>query len=163
MDTPDPFGSPAQGTRDALGHPTPILGSCPGDSDPTGMSQTCVRAGVALQLVGAREALAAEHPVADEGALARVQPHVRPQQRRLAERPPALGDVADVLLLPGIARPEWRGGVTQGEGEPQGWAALGEEGLARERRIWREERIQERWIQRDEVLWVIPGEAEPEG
>lgn len=64
-----------------------------------------MRARVPLQLIAACEALPAEHPVADEGALARVQAHVGAQQRGLAEGPPALGDVADVLLLPCIARP----------------------------------------------------------
>jgi len=64
-----------------------------------------VRASVPLQLVAAREALPAEDPVADERAFARVQAHVSTQQRGLPEGPPALGDVADVLLLPWVPRP----------------------------------------------------------
>ena len=43
-----------------------------------------VRPPVPLQLVGAREPLAAEEPAADEGALPAVPPQVRPQVRRLA-------------------------------------------------------------------------------
>ena len=39
---------------------------------------------VPLQLVGAREPLAAEEPAADEGPLPAVPPQVRPQVRRLA-------------------------------------------------------------------------------
>ena len=45
---------------------------------------TRVRAQVALQLVGARESLAAEEPVADERTLTRVPAQVRLQVRRLA-------------------------------------------------------------------------------
>lgn len=65
-----------------------------------GGQQTCVRPGVPLQLIAAREPLPAEDPVADKGALARVQADVGPQQRGLAESLAALRDVADVLLLP---------------------------------------------------------------
>ena len=62
-----------------------------------------VRPPVPLQLVGAGEALSAEEPAADEGALAAVPPQVRPQVRRLAVDLVAVGDVADVLLLPRLA------------------------------------------------------------
>ena len=62
-----------------------------------------VRAPVPLELVGAGEALAAEEPAADEGALAAVPPQVRAQVRRLAVHLVAVGDVADVLLLPRLA------------------------------------------------------------
>ena len=62
-----------------------------------------VRPPVPLQLVGAREPLAAEEPAADEGALPAVPPQVRPQVRRLAVDLVAVGDVADVLLLPRLA------------------------------------------------------------
>uniref|UniRef100_A0A182IXG4 Uncharacterized protein n=1 Tax=Anopheles atroparvus TaxID=41427 RepID=A0A182IXG4_ANOAO len=53
-----------------------------------------------LQLVGAREPLAAEQPVADERPLAGVPPEVRLQVARLAVNLAAPGDVAavDVLL-----------------------------------------------------------------
>ena len=58
-----------------------------------------VRPAVPLQLVGAREPLAAEEPAADEGALAAVPAQVRPQVRRLAVDLVAAVHVADVLLL----------------------------------------------------------------
>ena len=58
-----------------------------------------VRPAVPLQLVGAREALPAEEPAADEGALAAVPAQVRPQVRRLAVHLVAAVHVADVLLL----------------------------------------------------------------
>lgn len=56
-----------------------------------------VRLQMALQLVGAREALAAEHPRAGERALAGVPAQVRLQVRRLAVYLGAAGHVADVL------------------------------------------------------------------
>lgn len=55
-----------------------------------------VRADVALQLVGAREALAAEEPVADEGPLASVPAQVGLQVGGLAVHLAAAGDVAAV-------------------------------------------------------------------
>ena len=66
---------------------------------------TCVRPGVPLQLVTARETLPAENPVAGEGSLAGVQPDVSSEQRRLPERLLAAGDVADVLPLPDLPGP----------------------------------------------------------
>lgn len=66
---------------------------------------TRVRPGVPLQLVAACETFPAEHPVADEGPLAGVQPHVSSEQRRFPERLLAAGDVADVLPLPHLSRP----------------------------------------------------------
>jgi len=60
-----------------------------------------VRAEVPLQFVRAREALAAEQPVADERALAGVPAQVSLQVRRLLVHLGALGDVTDVQpLLP---------------------------------------------------------------
>lgn len=67
--------------------------------------QTCVRPGVPLQLVTARETLPTEHPVADERPLACVQPHMSPEQRRLPEGLLTAGDVADVLPLPDLPGP----------------------------------------------------------
>lgn len=72
------------------------------------VGRTCVRPGVPLQLVAACEALPAEHPVADERPLARVQPHVSPEQRRLPEGLLTAGDVADVLPLPHLPGPVGR-------------------------------------------------------
>lgn len=69
-----------------------------------------MRPGVSLQLVAACEALPAEHPVADERPLPRVQPHVSSKQRRLPEGFLTAGDVADVLPLPHLPGPAWRGG-----------------------------------------------------
>lgn len=62
-----------------------------------------MRPGVSLQLVAAREALPTENPVAHEGPLARVQPNVGPEQRRLPERLLAAGNVTDVLPLPHLS------------------------------------------------------------
>lgn len=59
-----------------------------------------VRAQMPLELVGAREPLAAKEPVAHERSLARVPPQVRLQVRRLAVDLPAAGDVAAVEPLP---------------------------------------------------------------
>lgn len=58
-----------------------------------------MRALVPLQLIGAGEALPAEHPSADEGPLPRVPPQVGPQVGGLAVHLPAARDVADVLLF----------------------------------------------------------------
>ena len=55
-----------------------------------------VGAQVSLQLVGAREAFAAEEPVADEGPLARVPAQMGLEMRRLAVDLAAAGDVAAV-------------------------------------------------------------------
>jgi len=65
---------------------------------------TRVRPPVSLQLVAPREPLAAEHPVADEGPLARVPAQVGPQVGRLAVHLGAARDVANVLLLLAHAR-----------------------------------------------------------
>lgn len=67
--------------------------------------QTCVCPGVPLQLVAAREAFAAENPVADEGPLAGVQAHVGPEEGRFPECLLAARDVTDVLPLPYLAGP----------------------------------------------------------
>lgn len=60
---------------------------------------------MSLQLVAACETFPAENPVADEGPLASVQPHVSSEQRRFPERLLTAGDVADVLPLPHLAGP----------------------------------------------------------
>lgn len=67
--------------------------------------QTCVCPGVSLQLVAACEALPTEHPVAYEGPLASVQPHMSPEQRRFPERLFTAGNMADVLPLPHLPGP----------------------------------------------------------
>lgn len=61
--------------------------------------------GVSLQLVTAREAFAAEDPVADEGPLAGVQAHVGPEEGCFPERLLTARDVTDVLPLPYLAGP----------------------------------------------------------
>lgn len=58
-----------------------------------------VGAQVPLQLVGAREAFAAEEPVTDEGSLAGMPAQVRLEVRRLLVHFAALGNVADVQSL----------------------------------------------------------------
>ncbi len=63
----------------------------------------CVSAPVPLQLIGACKALPAVEPVADKGALARVPSQVSAQVRCLAVHLAAAGDVANVLLLAGLA------------------------------------------------------------
>ena len=70
-----------------------------------GGKQTCVGAGMPLELVAPCEPLATEEPVADKGPLAGVQAHVSPQQGCLTEGLAAVGDVAHVLLLALLSRP----------------------------------------------------------
>uniref|UniRef100_G3UGA1 Uncharacterized protein n=1 Tax=Loxodonta africana TaxID=9785 RepID=G3UGA1_LOXAF len=65
----------------------------------------CVGPQVPLQLVGAREALPAEEPVAHEGPLARVPAQVRLEVRRLAVHLAAARDVAAVQALAPQAGP----------------------------------------------------------
>ena len=87
-----------------------------------------------LELVAPCEPLATEEPVADEGPLAGVQAHVSPQQGRLTESLAAVGDVAYVLLLALLARPEnWvEGGV-----EEQAERAGGRDGAEQDgERMW---------------------------
>ena len=76
-----------------------------------GGKQTCVGAGMPLELVAPCEPLATEEPVANKGPLAGVQAHVSPKQGRLTESLAAVGDVAHVLLLALLSRPgnwvEW--------------------------------------------------------
>lgn len=80
--------------RAALFVPTPIvslymLGQMIGPHEPFITHRTCesfltrVRAEVPLELIGPREPLPAEQPVADERPLARVPSQVRLQMRRL--------------------------------------------------------------------------------
>lgn len=70
------------------------------------MVQTCVCPCVPLELVAACESFPTENPVADEGPLSGVQPDVSSEQRRLPERLLTTGNVADVLPLPHLPRPE---------------------------------------------------------
>ena len=70
-----------------------------------GGKQTCVGAGMPLELVAPCEPLATEEPVADKGPLAGVQAHVSPQQGRLTESLAAVRDVAHVLLFALLSRP----------------------------------------------------------
>ena len=60
---------------------------------------------VPLKLIGAREALAAEEPVAHEGPLARVPAQMRFEVRRLAVHLAATRDMAAVQALAPQARP----------------------------------------------------------
>lgn len=59
-----------------------------------------VSSSMPLQLVRPGEALAAEHPVADERPLARVPAEMGSKMRSLAVHLVTAGDVADVLFLP---------------------------------------------------------------
>lgn len=69
-----------------------------------GVSLTCVRPPVSLQLVAPGEPLTTEDPVTDKRPLAGVPAQVGPQVGRLAVHLPAALHVADVLfLLCGIA------------------------------------------------------------
>jgi hypothetical protein len=74
-----------------------------------------VRSLVALELVGACEALATEGPAANERPLPRVPAQVGSEVGRLAVDLVAARDVADVLfLLGGVVAVEWtREGVTR--------------------------------------------------
>lgn len=84
---------------------------------PQGREQTCVGAGVPLELVTPCEPLPTEEPVADKGPLASVQAHVSPQQGRLTESLAAVRDVAHVLLLALLSRPgNWVEGGVEGMG-----------------------------------------------
>lgn len=89
---------------------------------PRGGRQTCVRAGVPLQLVAPREPLPTEEPVADKGPLAGVQAHVGPQQGRLPESLATVGDMAHVLLLALLSRP---GNWVEGQGRREREAKKG--------------------------------------
>lgn len=76
-----------------------------GEGQPQGRGQTCVRAGVPLELVTPCEPLATEKPVADKGPLSSVQAHMSPQQGCLSECLAAVRDMAHVLLLALLPRP----------------------------------------------------------
>uniref|UniRef100_A0A182JIU3 Uncharacterized protein n=1 Tax=Anopheles atroparvus TaxID=41427 RepID=A0A182JIU3_ANOAO len=69
---------------------------------------SCVRAEVTLQLVGTREPLSAEQPLALEWPLAGVPPEVRLQVARLPVDLLAAGDVANVLPLTLLVRAHHR-------------------------------------------------------
>lgn len=93
---------------------------------PEGRGLTCVGASVPLELVTPCEPLPTEEPVADKGPLASVQAHVGTQQGRLTERLATVGDVAHVLLLALLSRPENWGegrvdGIGRGEKKGRGW------------------------------------------
>lgn len=60
---------------------------------------SCVRPGVPLQLVTARETFPTENPVADEGSFASVQPDMSSEQRCFPKSLFTAGDVADVFPL----------------------------------------------------------------
>lgn len=98
-----------------------------GEGQPCGLmrrwggGQTCVGAGVPLELVTPCEPLSTEEPVADKRPLASVQAHVGPQQGRLTESLAAVGDVAHVLLLALLSRPgHWVEGGVEGMEEERG-------------------------------------------
>lgn len=69
-----------------------------------------------LEFITPREPLPTEEPVADKGPLAGVQAHVGPQQGRLPESLATVGDMAHVLLLALLSRPE-NGGWGRGKGK----------------------------------------------
>ena len=99
-----------------------------------GGKQTCVGAGMPLELVAPCEPLATEEPVADKGPLAGVQAHVSPQQGRLTEGLAAVGDVAHVLLLALLSRP---GNWVEGGVEEQAERVGGRDGAGQDReRTW---------------------------
>lgn len=83
-------------------------------------------AGMPLEFVTPCEPLSTEEPVADKGPFASVQAHVGPQQGRLPESLATVGDMAHMLLLALLSRPEngrWgrgKGKRSEGGGRRQG-------------------------------------------
>lgn len=79
-----------------------------------------------LEFVTPCEPLSTEEPVADKGPFASVQAHVGPQQGRLPESLATVGDMAHMLLLALLSRPEngrWgrgKGKRREGGGRRQG-------------------------------------------
>lgn len=63
------------------------------------VQSTCVRSGVPLQLVTARETFPTENPVADEGSFTSVQPDMSSEQRCFPKSLFTARDVADVFPL----------------------------------------------------------------
>lgn len=70
---------------------------------------TCVGSSMSLEFIAPSESLSTEEPVADKGPLASVQADVGPEQGCLPESLPAVRDVAHVLLLALLPRPEGLG------------------------------------------------------
>lgn len=64
---------------------------------------------MSLELIAPCESLSTEKPVADKGSLASVQADVGPKQGCLPESLSAVWDVAHVLLLALLPRPEGLG------------------------------------------------------
>lgn len=88
--------------RGGVGVRSPLwVGMCPWEG-----KQTCVGAGMPLEFVTPREPLSTEEPVADKGPLASVQAHMGPQQGCLPESLATVRDMAHVLLLALLSRPE---------------------------------------------------------
>lgn len=70
---------------------------------------TCVGSSMSLQFIAPCEPLSTEEPVADKGSLASVQADMGPKQGCLPESLSAVWDVAHVLLLALLPRPEGLG------------------------------------------------------
>lgn len=66
---------------------------------------TCMCPGMSLQLITTCEAFPTEYPAADKGPFSRVQPHMRPQQRRLPEGLLTTRYVTYMLPLPYLTWP----------------------------------------------------------
>lgn len=66
----------------------------------------CVGSSMSLEFIAPSESLSTEEPVADKGPLASVQADVGPEQGCLPESLPAVRDVAHVLLLALLPRPQ---------------------------------------------------------
>lgn len=85
-----------------------------------------------LEFVTPREPLPTEEPVADKGPLAGVQAHVGPQQGRLPESLATVGDMAHVLLLALLSRPEdGRWGRGKGKRSKGGGGRWGQDRMER--------------------------------
>lgn len=67
---------------------------------------TCVGSSMSLELIAPCEPLPTKEPVADKGSLASVQADMGPKQGCLPESLSAVWDVAYVLLLALLPRPE---------------------------------------------------------
>lgn len=81
---------------------------------------TCVGSSMSLEFITPCEPLSTEEPVADKGSLASVQADMGPKQRCLPESLSTVWDVAHVLLLALLPRPEVQSGgeeVGRGKGE----------------------------------------------
>lgn len=69
----------------------------------------CVGSSMSLEFITPCEPLSTEEPVADKGSLASVQADMGPKQRCLPESLSTVWDVAHVLLLALLPRPEGLG------------------------------------------------------